>query len=104
MLALVSSITTLVNGCDALENCVSSTGLPSSVTMKSSRCNSGTSRPLASMTVAYTGTSVRAPARKTCGSCAGGGCGGGFWLAWATTVRPTRPSAASFNRRCIGIF
>ena len=52
MLALVSSITTLVNGCDALENCVSSTGLPSSVTMKSPRSSSGTSRPLASMTVA----------------------------------------------------
>ena len=35
MLALVSSITTAVNGCDAFENCVSSTGLPSSVTVKS---------------------------------------------------------------------
>ena len=30
MLALVSSITTAVNGCDAFENSDSSTGLPSS--------------------------------------------------------------------------
>ena len=32
MLALVSSITTAVNGCDSLENCVISTGLPLSMT------------------------------------------------------------------------
>ena len=52
MLALVSSITTAVNGWLALENCVSSTGLPSSKTVKSPRSRSGTSRPALSSTVA----------------------------------------------------
>ena len=52
MLALVSSITTAVNGCDSFENSDTSAGLPLSRTVKSACSRSGTSRPLASMTVA----------------------------------------------------
>ena len=41
MLALVSSITTAVNGCDSFEKSVISTGFRSSSTMKSSRVQIG---------------------------------------------------------------
>ena len=52
MLALVSSITTAVNGCDSFENSDSSTGLPLSRIEKSPRSRSGTRRPPESTTVA----------------------------------------------------
>ena len=52
MLALVSSMTTAVNGCGSLENRAISAGLPLSKTVKSSCVRSGTRRPPLSMTVA----------------------------------------------------
>ncbi len=52
MLALVSSITTAVNGCESAEKSATSAGLPLSSTVKSVRSRSGTRRPLASTTVA----------------------------------------------------
>jgi hypothetical protein len=52
MLALVSSITTALKGCESAENSATSAGLPLSTTVKSLCCKSGTRRPLASTTVA----------------------------------------------------
>ncbi len=52
MLALVSSITTAVNGCGSFENAVIVTGLALSRTSKSACSRSGTRRPVPSMAVA----------------------------------------------------
>ena len=51
MLALVSIITTAVNGCGSLEKSAISAGLPLSNTLKSFCVKSGTSRPFASKAV-----------------------------------------------------
>ena len=47
MLALVSSITTALNGCESFENSDTSAGLPLSRMEKSARSRSGTRRPAA---------------------------------------------------------
>ena len=52
MLALVSSMTTAVNGCGSFENDEMVTGLRLSRISKSSCVRSGTSRPLLSTAVA----------------------------------------------------
>src|SRR5512137_162844 len=67
MLPLRSSIITTMIGWMSLAKMLMACGLPLSRISKSSRPRSGTSRPSASVTVAYTGT-VRVAARKT-GSC-----------------------------------
>ncbi len=56
MLPLMSSMSATVIGCTSLENVVTSTGLPLSSTENLSRVRSGTSRPLASCTVAWIAT------------------------------------------------